>query len=434
MDSLFFIKVWTMDKKDLRLLFSLPVVVAALGYFVDIYDLLLFSIVRRPSLISLGVPEDRLFIEGEFLLQAQMTGLLLGGIIWGVMGDKRGRLSVLFGSILLYSLANIANGFATTVGQYAALRFVAGIGLAGELGAGITLVSEILPARIRGYATTIIASVGITGAILANFVARIFDWQVAYFIGGGLGLLLLLARISVFESGMFLKLKDSKVRRGNFFQLFQKRSTFIRYMGCILIGLPIWYVAGILITFSPEFAKAISVTGTILAGDAVMYCYMGLAIGDFSSGFISQKVGSRKKVVAAYILLTLVTVVFYLYMPVKTPEFFYGVCFLLGIAIGYWALFVTIAAEQFGTNLRSTVATTVPNFIRGTVVPLTLLFSFLRDIISEHYGGIHGPDRAQSLGIIYGALIVGVLTIAIAFAALRVIDETYGRELNFEEV
>lgn len=423
-----------MDKKDLRLLFSLPVVVAALGYFVDIYDLLLFSIVRRPSLISLGVPEDRLFIEGEFLLQAQMTGLLLGGIIWGVMGDKRGRLSVLFGSILLYSLANIANGFATTVGQYAALRFVAGIGLAGELGAGITLVSEILPARIRGYATTIIASVGITGAILANFVARIFDWQVAYFIGGGLGLLLLLARISVFESGMFLKLKDSKVRRGNFFQLFQKRSTFIRYMGCILIGLPIWYVAGILITFSPEFAKAISVTGTILAGDAVMYCYMGLAIGDFSSGFISQKVGSRKKVVAAYILLTLVTVVFYLYMPVKTPEFFYGVCFLLGIAIGYWALFVTIAAEQFGTNLRSTVATTVPNFIRGTVVPLTLLFSFLRDIISEHYGGIHGPDRAQSLGIIYGALIVGVLTIAIAFAALRVIDETYGRELNFEEV
>lgn len=422
-----------MDKKDLRLLFSLPVVVAALGYFVDIYDLLLFSIVRRPSLISLGVPEDQLFIEGEFLLQAQMTGLLLGGIIWGIMGDKRGRLSVLFGSILLYSLANIANGFVTTVGQYATLRFIAGIGLAGELGAGITLVSEILPSRIRGYATTIIASVGITGAILANFVARIFDWQVAYFIGGGLGLLLLIARISVFESGMFLKLKESKVKRGNFFQLFQRRSTFVRYMGCILIGLPIWYVAGILVTFSPELAQAISITGPILAGDAVMYCYMGLAVGDFSSGFISQKVGSRKKVVAAYILLTLITVVFYLYMPVKTPEFFYGVCFLLGIAIGYWALFVTIAAEQFGTNLRSTVATTVPNFIRGTVVPLTFLFSFLRDIIRDHYAGIHGPERAQSLGIIYGALIVGVITIAIAFAALRAIDETYGRDLNFEE-
>ena len=422
-----------MEKKDLKLLFSLPVVVAALGYFVDIYDLLLFSIVRRPSLISLGVPEDRLFIEGEFLLQAQMSGLLIGGIIWGIMGDKRGRLSVLFGSILLYSLANIANGFVTTVGQYALLRFIAGIGLAGELGAGITLVSEILPTHIRGYATTIIASVGITGAILANFVARVFDWQIAYFIGGGLGLLLLLARVSVFESGMFLKMKGSKVQRGNFFQLFQSRSTFVRYMGCILIGLPIWYVAGILVTFSPEFADAIAVTGTILAGDAVMYCYMGLAIGDFSSGFISQKVGSRKKVVAAYLLLTLVTVVFFLYMPVKTQDFFYIVCFLLGIAIGYWALFVTIAAEQFGTNLRSTVATTVPNFIRGTVVPLTFLFKFLRDTISEQYADVHGPDKAQSIGIIYGALIVGVFTIVVAFAALRAIDETYGRELNFEE-
>lgn len=422
-----------MDKKDLKLLFSLPVVVAALGYFVDIYDLLLFSIVRRPSLISLGVPESELLVQGEYLLRAQMTGLLIGGIIWGVMGDKRGRLSVLFGSILLYSLANIANGFVATVDQYAALRFIAGIGLAGELGAGITLVSEILPARIRGYATTIIASVGITGAILANFVARIFDWHIAYFIGGGLGLLLLIARISVFESGMFLKLKESAVARGNFFQLFRTKSAFVRYMGCILIGLPIWYVAGILVTFAPEFGQALSVTGAILAGDAVMYCYMGLAIGDFSSGFISQKIGSRKKVVATYILLTLASIVFFLFMPVKTAGFFYGVCFVLGIAIGYWALFVTIAAEQFGTNLRSTVATTVPNFIRGTVVPLTLLFQWLRDLISEQGAGVHGPERAHHLGIIYGALVVGVFTVLVAIAALRAIDETYGRELSFEE-
>ncbi len=423
-----------MEKKDLKLLFSLPVVVAALGYFVDIYDLLLFSIVRRPSLVSLGVSEGDLLAQGEFLLRAQMSGLLIGGIIWGIMGDKRGRLSVLFGSILLYSVSNIANGFVSTVGQYATLRFIAGIGLAGELGAGITLVSEILPSRLRGYATTLIASVGITGAILANFVARIFDWQVAYFIGGGLGLLLLLARISVFESGMFLKIKESKVQRGNFFRLFRTRSILTRYLGCILIGLPIWYVAGILITFSPELAKALHVDGTILAGDAVMFCYIGLAAGDFSSGFISQKIGSRKKVVAAYLLLTLISIVFYLYLPVKTPAFFYAVCILLGFAIGYWALFVTIAAEQFGTNLRSTVATTVPNFIRGTVVPLTFMFEFIRDVISEHYTGIHEAEKAQSAGIIYGALIVGIFTVAVAFAALRVIDETYGRELNFEEV
>jgi len=423
-----------MNKKDLKQLFSLPVIVAALGYFVDIYDLLLFSIVRMPSLVSLGVPQDELLVQGEFLLRAQMTGLLVGGLIWGIMGDKRGRLSVLFGSILLYSLANIANGFATTVDQYALLRFIAGIGLAGELGAGITLVSEILPSRIRGYATTLIASVGITGAILANFVARIFDWQVAYFIGGGLGLLLLVARVSVFESGMFLKLKSSKVQRGNFFQLFRTRRTLTKYLGCILIGLPIWYVAGILITFSPEFAQAISVSGTILAGDAVMFSYMGLAIGDFSSGFISQKIRSRKKVVAAYILLTLAMIVLYLYMPVRTADFFYVVCFLLGVAIGYWALFVTIAAEQFGTNLRSTVATTVPNFIRGTVVPLTFIFQILRDFISENYGDVYGAGKAQSMGIVYGALIVGIFTVLVALAALSVIDETYGRELNFEEV
>lgn len=422
-----------MDKKDLKLLFSLPVIVAALGYFVDIYDLLLFSIVRMSSLKSLGVPEDELFAQGEFLLRAQMSGLLIGGIIWGIMGDKRGRLSVLFGSILLYSLANIANGLVTTVDQYAVLRFIAGIGLAGELGAGITLVSEILPSRLRGYATTIIASVGITGAILANFIAHQFDWKIAYFIGGGLGLLLLLARVSVFESGMFLKIKQSSVQRGNFLQLFRTKKLFVRYMGCILIGLPIWYVAGILVTFSPELAKAMGVAGTILAGDAVMFCYMGLAVGDFSSGFISQKMGSRKKVVTAYILLTLVTVVFYLFMPVKTTDFFYGVCFLLGIAIGYWALFVTIAAEQFGTNLRSTVATTVPNFIRGTVVPLTFMFQFLRDTISEQYAGTQGAASALNTGIIYGALIVGIFTVVVALAALRVIDETYGRELNFEE-
>lgn len=423
-----------MDQNDRKLLFSVPVVVAALGYFVDIYDLLLFSIVRRPSLISLGVEEEQLLIQGEFLLQAQMTGLLIGGIIWGIMGDKKGRLSVLFGSIVLYSLANIANGFVTSVEQYATLRFIAGIGLAGELGAGITLVSEILPPRLRGYATTLIATVGITGAILANFVAKIFDWQVAYFIGGGLGLLLLFARIRVFESGMFLKMKATEVQRGNFFQLFRTKRTLTRYLGCILIGLPIWYVAGILITFSPEFANALSITGTIIAGDAVMFSYLGLAVGDFSSGFISQKVGSRKKVVTAFILLTLLTIVFYLYMPVRTADFFYLVCFLLGFAIGYWALFVTIAAEQFGTNLRSTVATTVPNFIRGTVVPLTFLFAILRDGISEHYSASYGVDKAASIGIIYGALIVGVFTIVVALFALKLIDETYGRDLNFEEV
>lgn len=406
-----------MDKKNIRQLFSLPVIVAALGYFVDIYDLLLFSIVRRPSLISLGIPEDQLFSQGEFLLRVQMTGLLIGGLIWGIMGDKRGRLSVLFGSILLYSLANIANGFVTTVNQYAILRFIAGIGLAGELGAGITLVSETLPTHLRGYGTTIIATVGLMGAVFANFISKIFDWHIAYFIGGGLGLMLLAARVSVFESGIFLQTKEKSIVRGDFFQLFKKRKRFIKFMGCIFIGLPIWYVIGILITFSPEFAKALAITGTVGAGDAVMFSYIGLAVGDLSSGTISQIVGSRKKIVAIFILLTMAFVLFYLFLPVRTVGFFYFACFLVGVGVGYWALFVTIAAEQFGTNIRSTVANTVPNFIRGTVVPLTLAFQYLRG----------------EIGIIHGALVIGIVTVMVAFIALRVIDETYGRDLNFEE-
>lgn len=403
-------------------LFSVPVIVAALGYFVDIYDLLLFSIVRRPSLSSMGVADDQLFTQGEFLLQVQMTGLLIGGLIWGIMGDKRGRLSVLFGSILLYSIANIANGFASTVTQYAVLRFIAGIGLAGELGAGITLVAEVLPTRLRGYGTTLVASVGLMGAVLANFVAKTFDWQIAYFIGGGLGLLLLIARISVFESGIFLKVKEQMVQRGNFFQLFSSRERFKKFMGCIFIGLPIWFTIGILITFSPEFSKALHVSGVVAAGDAVMYSYIGLAVGDLSSGFISQAMRSRKKVVLFYIFLTLAVILLYLFTPGRSVSAFYLTCFLLGVGIGYWALFVTIAAEQFGTNLRSTVATSVPNFIRGTVVPLSIAFRYLREQLG-------GDDTA----VIYGALIIGVFTIGVALVALTAIQETFGRDMNFLE-
>jgi MFS transporter, putative metabolite:H+ symporter len=405
-----------MTPNNYKQLFSIPVIVAALGYFVDIYDLLLFSIVRIPSLRSMGVSEGDMLNQGEFLIRIQMAGLLVGGIIWGIMGDKRGRLSVLFGSILLYSLANIANGFATTVNQYALLRFIAGIGLAGELGAGITLVAESLPTKLRGYGTTLVATVGLMGAVLANYVAKIFDWQVAYFIGGGLGLILLVARVSVFESGIFLKVKEQGVDRGNFFQLFNQKERFVKFLGCILIGLPIWYVIGILITFSPEFAKVMNITG-VIAGDAVMFSYIGLAAGDMTSGIMSQIIRSRRKTVFVFIFLTLAFVIAYLYWPFQTAAEFYVGCFLLGFGVGYWALFVTIAAEQFGTNLRSTVATTVPNFIRGTVIPLTFAFRYMR----------------ESIGILEGALVVGIVTILIAFWALRLIDETFGRDLNFVE-
>src|SRR5688572_4232798 len=284
------------EKNKYGQLFSLPVIVAALGYFVDIYDLLLFSVVRKASLGELGVPAGELLSTGEYLLRIQMGGLLAGGVLWGVMGDKRGRLSVLFGSILLYSLANIANGFVTTVDQYAWLRFIAGIGLAGELGAGVTLVAESLPPSIRGYGPTIIATFGLLGAVLANFVSKVVDWRIAYFIGGGLGLMLLVARVSVFESGIYIKSKAKNIQRGNVLLLFTSWRRFSKLLGCIFIALPAWYAIGILITFSPEFAKVLDISGTIVAGDSVMFCYLGLASGDLISGILSQVFKTRKKV------------------------------------------------------------------------------------------------------------------------------------------
>ena len=410
-----------MNKEDLKKLLSVPVIVAALGYFVDIYDLLLFGIVRKPSLIGLGIPDGEQVTQlGEHLLQVQMGGLLVGGILWGILGDKRGRLSVLFGSILLYSLANIANGFVTSIEQYAILRFIAGIGLAGELGAGITLVSEILPTRLRGYGTSLIAAVGVLGAVVANIVVKWFDWRAAFFIGGGLGLCLLIARVSVLESGVFLKMREEEkhVSRGNFFMLFNNSQRFLKFLGCVLIGLPIWWGIGILITFSPEFARELGVEG-VTAGNSIMYSYIGLTVGGILSGLISQRLESRRKAVGLFILILLATFLFYLYQPSAGNNLFYLSTFLMGIGFGYWAIFVTVAAEQFGTNLRSTVATTTPNFIRGTVIPLTLIFAWIRTDLGYTW--------------ISGATIISFVTSGIALLALMLLKETFHRDMNFVE-
>ncbi|MEW6289792.1 MAG: MFS transporter [Thermodesulfobacteriota bacterium] len=400
------------------MIFSLPVIVAALGYFVDIYDLVLFSIVRVPSLKSLGLSGQELIDNGVFLLNMQMAGMLLGGILWGVLGDRKGRLKIMFGSIFLYSVANIANGMVSSLGAYAALRFIAGIGLAGELGAGITLVSEVLHRSVRGYGTMLVASVGVSGAILANIVASTYDWRSAFYIGGALGLILLIARISVAESGMFRAMAErTGVRRGNMLALFTDRKRFLRYLNSILIGVPIWFVVGILITFSPEFAKALGTTGPVSAGNAVMYCYLGLVFGDMTSGLLSQALQSRKKVVLLYMLLTIAGIAVYFLQGSRSPGFFYGVCLALGFSAGYWAIFVTVAAEQFGTNLRATVATTVPNFVRGMVVPITLLFQFFR----------------RSFGLEASALMVGGICLVAGFAALAFLEETFHKDLDYFE-
>ncbi len=402
---------------DLRQLLSLPLIVAALGYFVDIYDLLLFSIVRVPSLKALNISDDRLLQDGICLINVQMAGLLIGGILWGIIGDKKGRLSVLFGSILLYSISNIANGFVTSLNQYVVLRFIAGIGLAGELGAGITLVAEILPKHLRGYGTSLVASIGLLGAVLAYFVANFFDWKIAYILGGGLGILLLLLRFNVFESGMFKNSKEQGVSRGNFLSLFSSRYRCLKYIRCILIGLPIWFVIGILITFSPEFGKSLGLSVPVEAGKAVMFNYIGLSLGDLSSGIISQRLKSRKAVVLIFIGLTTGLGIVYLYLMPNSVWFFYAVCSLLGFAIGYWALFVTIAAEQFGTNLRATVATTVPNFVRGSINIMTPAFLLFK----------------TSYGTMGSAAIVGSVAVIFSLLGLWGMEETYSKDLNYNE-
>jgi MFS family permease len=337
----------------------------------------LFSIVRLSSLKSLGYEGDDLLAMGVRLINAQMLGMLVGGVLWGMLGDKRGRLSVLFGSIITYSLANLANGLVSNVTEYTVLRFIAGVGLAGELGAGITLVAEILPKHLRGYGTAIVATIGVSGAIFGGLFGAQLPWRYAFFVGGGLGLVLLFLRATVFESIMFNQCRKANVMRGSFWQLFtpERRGRFVR---CILIGVPIWYVLGILMTFSPEFGRALGVEGSVVPGVAVAATYAGFVFGDFFSGFLSQAIRSRKKVVFGFLLLTAGVSLGYLLVPGLSLQQFYAVCGFLGFAGGYWAVFVTIAAEQFGTNLRSTVATTVPNFIRFGLVGMNSSFLMLK--------------------------------------------------------
>ena len=407
-----------MDKKVYGIL-SLPVIVGALGYFVDIYDLLLFSIIRKDSLIGVGVPVDRVTVIGEDIISIQMIGLLIGGIIWGIMGDKKGRLSVLFGSIVLYSLANIVNGFVVNTTQYAIVRFIAGIGLAGELGAGITLVSELIPKEKRGMATSMVAGIGLTGAVFAFIMKQEFNWRTCYFIGGGLGLLLLILRISVFESGMFHDVKKLNVQRGNFLMLFNNADRFKRYVLGILIGLPTWFVIGVLVTFSSEFGTQMGIKEKIDPGKAVMYAYAAIAAGDMLIGFVSQWFRSRKK--ALYLFYAITALFMILFFTVQwngSAAMMYWVCAGLGFGTGFWAIFVTMGAEQFGTNLRATAATTIPNMVRGMLAVFIIpLFKGLRGITDYYTGG----------------WIAAIIIMLIGFIAVINTRETFGKDLNFVE-
>jgi MFS transporter, putative metabolite:H+ symporter len=396
---------------------SLPVIVGALGYFVDIYDLLLFSIIRKQSLVDLGLTGDAIKNVGENIISIQMAGLLIGGIIWGVMGDKKGRLSVLFGSIILYSLANIVNGMVVTTTQYAIVRFIAGIGLAGELGAGITLVSESLSKEKRGVGTAMVAGLGLTGAVVAYFISKEFDWRICYYIGGGLGILLLFLRISVYESGMFHQIKKRSVVRGDFLMFFNNKERFKKYIFSILIGLPTWYVIGVLITFSDEFGKQFGIADPIQPGKAVMFAYAAISIGDVLIGLLSQWLRSRKKALYVFYGLTAIFMVLFFLQRGGSSTQMYLICAGLGFGTGFWAIFVTMAAEQFGTNLRATAATTVPNMVRGALPLVILLFKGLR----------------SSMGYLEAGIITGIIVMVIGLTAAMFSQETFGKDLNYVE-
>ena len=396
-------------------IFRQPIIwVAALGYFVDIYDLLLFSIIRIPSLTDLGVAN--LGEVGMLILNTQMFGLLIGGILWGVLGDKLGRTKVLFYSIALYSIGNIANGFVTNGTQYAWIRFFAGIGLAGELGAGITLVSELLPKENRGIGTSLVAGVGLTGAVLAFFISQWFDWRTCYFIGGGLGLLLLFVRLSVFESGLYKTLaSNSKISKGNFLMLFATKERFMRYLRSILIGLPTWFVVGILISFSPEFARQLGITESIDPGIGIMVSYSAIAVGDVAIGLLSQKLQSRKQAMHVFYLITMIGMV--VFFTASTTLQLYISTGIMGFGTGFWAVFVTIGAENFGTNLRATAATSIPNMVRGSLNGITALFLALNAKFTYVNAGI----------------VTAVAVMLITYWAISGLQETFGRDLDFYE-
>jgi MFS transporter, putative metabolite:H+ symporter len=403
---------------------SLPVIVGALGYFVDIYDLLLFTIVREPSLKGLGIDlADKLSVlsASTKIINWQMIGLLIGGIIWGIMGDRKGRLSVLFGSILIYSVANFFTAYVNTVEQYAWARFIAGIGLAGELGAGITLVSELLQKNKRGVGTSMVAGIGLFGAVAAYFIyAETQDWRLCYKIGGGLGVILLVLRISVVESGMFKQIKDQKVSRGNILMFFTNAHRFRKYILAILIGLPTWYVIGVLVNLSNRFANELYGTNNIVSGKAIMYAYAAIAIGDILIGLISQKLKSRKRALYLYYVLCILSGILFFSPYNNSDTRMYITCALLGFSTGFWAIFVTMGAEQFGTNLRATAATTIPNMVRGALPLINLMF---KDVFQDNW----------QWGLVKSGIVTGIIVMSVTLIAAYFTEETFDKDLNYIE-
>jgi MFS family permease len=396
----------------------LAVAVAALGYFVDLFDLVLFSILRIPSLKAIGITDpDELTRVGKRLLDIQLTGMLLGGIAFGMLGDRFGRLKTLFGSILLYSVANILNAFVTEVWQYEVLRFVAGFGLAGELGAGITLVAELLPTARRGIGTTIVATIGLMGAVAAGIAGSWLPWNACYLVGGVMGLLLLAMRVGVAESGLFEGARSAAVQRGNPLQLLWPPRRFARFALVVLSAMPIWFVGGVMFVFAPEIGRAMGIAEPIDPARVIFWAYLGVVAGDVASGTVSQLVQSRTRTIIGFLAFLAAAIALFFQVAPRGPMPFYLMMSLVGAATGYWAIFVTTASEQFGTNLRATAATSAPNFVRAMAVPITSIWLAMK----------------PGMGAVDATLTLGICCVAVGILAALALDETFHRDLDYLE-
>lgn len=398
---------------------NLTVWVVALGYFVDIFDITLFGMLRVESLKELNFIGDDLLTKGQMLINAQVFGMLIGGFFFGILGDKKGRLSSLFASIILYSIGNLANAFVHDIHSYMICRFISGVGLAGELGLGVTLVCEVLHKDLRGMGTAFVATVGVLGAVLAGVLVEMLPWRACYLIGGSMGLVLLFLRVSVKESVMFQNLDhQKKSSKGSLRLLFSSKEKIKRFMLCIFVGMPIWFVAGVVMTLSPELAVALGVNEPILASRSIAISYLGLAVGDFLSGLLSQYFKSRKKVLIIFEFFTIFClIVLYLSSKGNSANYFYVICFFIGIGAGFWALFVTVSAEQFGTNLRATVATIVPNLVRSSLILMNLYLFYLRSYFN----------------FVTASVITGVTVFTLCLIATMLLSETFAKDLNYTE-
>jgi putative MFS transporter len=392
------------------------VIVAALGYFVDVVDLWLFSNFRVASLRDLGLPAEEVTTTGAYLLNCQQAGLLLGGLLWGVMGDRRGRASVMFGSILLYSIGNILNAFVVSVPQYAALRFLTGLGLAGEIGAGITLVCELLPRTKRGIGTTFVTGLGVAGAIAASLMGKYMNWRTAFFVGGIMGLTLLFLRTLTHDSSMFAKMQQQgQLRRGSLALLLFRRDNVRKFLGCIAVGAPVWLSVAIFSIFSLEVAPALGITEPISVPDCLLCISIGMTAGDLGAGLLSQLLRSRKLPLLILLVLTCLTSIVITAGAVSTSMGYMTMVGFLGLFSGYWACLLTTSAEQFGTNIRATAATMVPNLVRATTIPMTIGFVTLKQYIS----------------IQNTVWVLVVIVFILAFLGLRTLKETFHTDLEY---